>query len=167
MKRLLLVLPLLAAIACTKESNDSVSSPWDNTSWIFKGSINAVNAVDPESEYAVSFPDGFSLEIQNANEGKFSSDWPAWSKMELTQDGNIRFYYHMSNSQVMTWDDEKITVIQEITEETIITRVDDRNATAYFSHIQSSQYKGGFYDEDEENSNKVEFSGSLKGERIK
>ena len=115
--------------------------------------------MDPEFSYYVQLPDGFTLNIENAKEGKYTSDWFAGSTMELNDDGNIRLHYTYSGDQVIGMGSESLNFSQSYIQEMIVSRDDDQHATGYFSQTQKFVYDG--------ETSEYQFSGILKGERTK
>jgi len=132
-----LILFLLAA--CEKSS--STSSSWDNTSWFFTGNISASTDYDPDDTYSVSFPDGFSLAIENVFRNKYTSDFFTGDIEEL-EDGSLRIYITLNSTQTLEMDGFTTTYKQSVTQETTFKRIDDQHATGYFAQDQTTEVDG-------------------------
>ena len=155
------LLSITALLSCAKNEEDNIagSSPWDNTAWTFTGKIEASTDVDPEFQYFVSFPEGLSVDIKNARKGEFTSDWFAACKMTLQDNGDIRLYDTYSGSQNIDMGGEKMQFYQSITQEMIISRVDENHAKGYYNQTQKITMDGDGYE--------GTFSGVLDGVRTK
>lgn len=90
---------------------EQIIETWDGTQWNCKGNLSISASSDFSYTGAL---DDFTISIQDAKSGKFSSSIP-WNSMQLLDDGNLKFKFHYtySHSEKIEGETFSVSVVED------------------------------------------------------
>lgn len=108
---------------------EQIIQTWDGTQWNCKGNVSISASSDFSYTGAL---DDFTISIQDAKSGKFSSTFP-WNSMQLLDDGSLKFKFHYTYSHSEKIDGETFSVSVVEDGEMVLKRTGATTAKGDFS----------------------------------